>query len=80
MKIDRQILAICRVAQCETLYTDDSSLINRAKLCDLRTVRLCDLPVPNAARQGKLDLERHEELPDIEDDEIGDIEDTNGGN
>lgn len=70
IKVDRQILAICRVAQCETLYTDDNSLINRAKLCDLPTVRLCELPIPNSARQGNLDLEAHEAMPDLGDDEI----------
>lgn len=69
IKIDRQILAICRTAQCDTLYTDDNALANRAKLCDIVTKRLADLPVPDAARQGKLALEQHEELPEIEDEE-----------
>lgn len=72
VKVDRQILAICKVAKCETLYTDDKSLIGCAKLCGIDTVRLCDLPIPEAARQHNLDLEPHEELPEIEDDEIDD--------
>lgn len=72
VKVDRQILAICRVAKCDTLYTDDKSLISCAKLCDIATVRLCDLPLPETARQHKLDLEPHEELPETEDDEADD--------
>lgn len=72
VKVDRQILAICKVAGCDTLYTDDKSLIGLAKLCGIKTVRLCDLPIPDSARQHKLDLEPHEELPEIEDDEIDD--------
>ena len=70
VKVDRQILAICKTAGCDTLYTDDNSLITRAGLCGLKTVRMCELPVPESARQGKLDLEAHEELPEMEDDEI----------
>lgn len=72
VKVDRQILAICKVAQCDTLYTDDKSLIGCAKLCGIDTVRLCDLPIPESARQHQFDLEPHEELPEIEDDEIDD--------
>jgi predicted nucleic acid-binding protein len=72
VKVDRQILAICRVAKCDTLYTDDKSLIECAKLCGIATVRLCDLPIPETARQHKLDLEAHEELPETDDDEVDD--------
>lgn len=72
IKVDRQILAICKAAQCDTLYTDDKGLIASAKLCGITTVRLCDLPIPDSARQGKLDLEAHEKLPDIEDEEADD--------
>lgn len=48
------------------------SLIGGAALCGIMTVRLCDLPIPDSARQHKLDWEPHEELPEIEDDEIDD--------
>ena len=72
VKVDRQILAICKVAQCDTLYTDDKSLIASAKLCGIDTQRLCDLPIPESARQHQLDLDPHDELPEIEDDEIDD--------
>lgn len=60
------------VAKCDTLYTADKSLIGCAKLCGIARVRLCDLPIPESARQHKLDLEPHEELPEIEDNEIDD--------
>jgi predicted nucleic acid-binding protein len=72
VKVDRQILAICKVAHCDTLYTDDKSLIGCAQLCGITTERLCDLPIPDSARQHKLDLEPHEDLPETEDDEIDD--------
>lgn len=70
IKVDRQILAICRVAKCETFYTDDKSLINLAERCGIKTVRLCDLPIPDSLRQGELELERHEELPEVDDEDI----------
>jgi predicted nucleic acid-binding protein len=72
VKVDRQILAICKTARCDTLYTDDKSLIASAKLCGIQTVRLCDLPIPDSARQHKFDLEPHDELPEMEDDEADD--------
>jgi predicted nucleic acid-binding protein len=75
VKVDRQILAICKVAGCDTLYTDDKSLINCANLCGMKPVRICDLPIPDSARQGKLDLEAHDDLPEDIDDEIEDIGD-----
>lgn len=75
VKIDRQILAICRVAQCEILYTDDKGMIASAERCGMKTQRLCDLPIPDEARQHKLDLEPHEEIPEAEDD---DVEETAG--
>lgn len=80
VKVDRQILAICKAADCDTLYTDDNGLIASAKLCGIQSVRLCELPIPDTARQHKLDLEPHEELPEAEDDEIddGDEEETAG--
>lgn len=72
VKVDRQILAICKSSGCGALYTDDKGLIASAKLCGVVTVRLCDLPIPESARQHRLDLEPHEDLPDVE------IEDVEG--
>ncbi|MDB5692131.1 MAG: hypothetical protein JWO81_1194 [Alphaproteobacteria bacterium] len=76
IKVDRQIVAICKVTGCNTLYTDDKGLITRAKLCGIETIRVCDLPIPDSARQGKLDLEAHEELPEMEDEEVESGEDA----
>jgi hypothetical protein len=72
VKVDRQILAICRVTVATRVYTDDKSLIECAKLCGIATMRPCDLPIPETARQHKLDLEPHEDLPETEDDEADD--------
>ena len=47
IKIDRQILAVCRVAKCNVLYTDDKGLINRAAMCDIQTRRLCEVSDPS---------------------------------
>ena len=69
VKIDRQILAICKVAGCETIYTDDKGLITRVEMCGITANRICDLPIPKAARQDNLALESHEELPEPEPDE-----------
>lgn len=76
VKIDRQILAICKAAGCDTIYTDDKGLITRAEMCGMKAIRLCDLPIPDSARQGNLNLERHEAMPEPEpdDDEADDDE------
>lgn len=78
-KVDRQILAICKASGCGTLYTDDKGLIESAKLCGVVTVRLCDLPIPEAARQQSLDLEPHDALPEMHaDDDPGSGTDERG--
>lgn len=66
VKFDRQILAICRVAQCTVLHTDDGGLIASAARCQMATARISDLPVPQEARQHRLDLEPHDDLPEAE--------------
>lgn len=76
VKVDRQILAICKASGCDTLYTDDKGLIAGAKMCGIATVRLSELPIPEAARQHKLNLEPHEELPELEHEEIDDSGET----
>lgn len=63
MKVDRQILAIAKVANCEKILTEDDGLANRARLCDIEPIRIADLSVPETAKQGELQLEDHEELP-----------------
>lgn len=66
-KVDRQILAICRVYGVTELYTDDGPLGNRARLCGITPIGIGEIPIPDKARQGTLNLEQHEEIPIPED-------------
>jgi hypothetical protein len=68
-KVDRQIIAICRVYDVTELYTDDKKLTKRAQLCGITPVCISDCPIPAKARQGNLNLEQHEEIPRSEDHE-----------
>lgn len=76
VKVDRQILAIARVANCEKILTDDGGLANRARLCDIEPVGIAGMPVPEKAKQGELQLEEHEELPSSEQGEQAGDEDA----
>ena len=68
-KVDRQIIAVCKVYGVTEIYTDDSGLANRARLCGITPVSLFEIAVPDEARQGTLDLAPHDELPEPESDE-----------
>jgi predicted nucleic acid-binding protein len=70
-KVDRQIIAICKVYGVTELYTDDKGLANRARLCGLMPIGIEVLPVPDSARQGTLNLEPHEDIPSPEDEHSG---------
>lgn len=74
VKIDRQILAICKVARCDAFYTDDKGLIGRAKLCDMPIVRISELPIPDEARQHELGLEEHEPLAPVQGDDVSEAD------
>ena len=63
MKVDRQIIAIAKVADCEKILTEDKGMANRARLCEIEPIRIVDLPIPDSAKQGELQLEDHEEIP-----------------
>ena len=63
MKIDRQIIAIAKVAGCDKILTEDGGLGNRARLCEIEPIKIADLPIPDSAKQGELQLEEHEEIP-----------------
>lgn len=67
MKVDRQIVAIAKVANCEKILTEDGGLGNRASLCEITPLKILDLEIPESARQGALQLEDHEEIPVAED-------------
>jgi predicted nucleic acid-binding protein len=70
-KVDRQILAICKVYGATELYTDDRGLSTRAALCGVTPIGIAGIPIPDKARQGTLNLEPHEEIPSPEDEPVG---------
>ena len=65
IKVDRQILAVCKVADCETLYTDDANLRNRAEMCGIKALGIGDIPIPDSAKQIEMNLEQHDDLPEV---------------
>jgi predicted nucleic acid-binding protein len=67
VKVDRQIIAICKVYGVTEVYTDDDGLAKRARMCGITPIALADIPVPDSARQGELELEQHEPIPEAED-------------
>lgn len=69
-KVDRQIIAICKVARVSEIYTDDKGLAERARLCGIQAISLSECQLPDNARQGSLlDLEPHAPLPEEEQDD-----------
>jgi hypothetical protein len=66
-KVDRQIIAICKVYGVSELYTDDGGMATRARLCGITPISLAEVGFPEKARQRSLDLEPHDELPEPED-------------
>ena len=71
VNVTPRVAAVVVRGSCTSRMTR-AKLIACARLCGITTVRLCDLPIPKSARQHKLDLEPHDELPEIKDDEIDD--------
>lgn len=68
-KVDRQIIAVCRVYDVTEIHTTDSNLCNLARLCGINPVRIEELPIPDSVRQGDMfKLEPHEEIPEAEND------------
>lgn len=78
IKVDRQIIAIAKVAGCEQILTEDEGLANRARLCEIEPIKLADLPIPEAAKQHEFQLEEHEEIADL-DQPAAEEEEANGG-
>jgi predicted nucleic acid-binding protein len=68
-KVDRQIVAICKVAGATEIYTDDKRLAERARLCGITPVSLNECSLPDSARQIPLGLTEHETLPEADDDD-----------
>lgn len=53
-KVDRQIIAICKVAGVSAIYTDDKGLSERARLCGIEAISLSACPIPDDALQSNL--------------------------
>lgn len=63
IKVDRQIIAICKVNGVELLYTDDGGLRGAAARAGLATMGIHELPIPDESRQAGL----FDYQPDVED-------------
>ena len=66
IKVDRQIIAICRVYDVYELYTDDIGLAKRAKMCGIITIGFAEIIIPEKEKQTNLELEPHDTLPEAE--------------
>ena len=63
IKFDRQIIAIAKVEQASTIYSDDGDIERFSKGSGIKVVRVSDLPLPPQDAQhslplGKIDTER----------------------
>ena len=66
VKVDRQIIAICRVNNVTDLYTDDKSLGHRARLCGITPISIAEVPIPESELQTKLALEPHDDIAEAD--------------
>lgn len=71
-KVDRQIVAICKVYGVTELYTDDGGIAATARLCGITPIGIADIPIPTSALQHSFVLEPHEEIPKADDEEPAD--------
>ena len=55
-KFDWQIVAIARVANAHTIYSDDGDIARVGARHGIRVIKTDDLELPASARQAKLDL------------------------
>lgn len=59
-KFDWQIVAIAKVANARTIYSDDDDIARIGQRYGLAVLKTDDLPLPDSARQMGLDLTRSE--------------------
>jgi hypothetical protein len=64
VKIDRQIIAIFRVAGVENIYTDDVGMARRARLCNLVPISTAELELPTIDRQTKIEFPAPDNIPE----------------
>jgi len=68
VKFDRQIVAIAKVAGCETVYSDDEDVRRFAEQVAIPTVMLAQLPDPPIPPQLEMHLDR-QDAPDTPEEE-----------
>lgn len=66
VKIDRQIIAILKVAGVESVYTDDEGFAKRARLCGMTPISTAELPLPIEKRQMQIAFDAPDEIPEPE--------------
>lgn len=68
IKVDRQIIAVFKVAGVEDIYTDDEGMAKRARLCGLNPIMTAQLPLPTGDRQLEIKYDAPDNIPEpIED-------------
>lgn len=68
IKVDRQIVAICKVHNVTVLYTDDDNLTKTAERAGLKTMGLHELPIPESAKQQGFNFEPRDEIAEAPND------------
>ena len=61
LKFDRQIIAIARIQNEKSIFSDDDDIATLAKPLALEVIPVHALPLPPEVKQGKLDLEPKDE-------------------
>lgn len=56
IKYDRQIVAIAKVSNADTIYSDDDDIASIAAATNIKVVRLVDLPLPPQNAQHEMEL------------------------
>jgi hypothetical protein len=64
IKVDRQIIAVFKVAGVEDVYTDDQGMVKRARLCGMNPIMTAQLPLPTEARQLVIRYDAPDDIPE----------------
>lgn len=67
IKVDRQIIAIFKVAGVENIYTDDAGFARRARLCGMIPILTSELELPPKDRQIEIKFDAPDEMPEVAD-------------
>ncbi|SQG00857.1 Uncharacterised protein [Paucimonas lemoignei] len=65
VKFDRQILSVGLFHSVTTIYTDDENLKNLAVRSGIEALGIADMPLPEAARQHKIDFSTASQADDL---------------